>query len=203
MKWRELSRERLHAGFIELIRWRGQFERFGGGWSEPIERELVLRGQGVAVLPVDLDADTVLLVEQFRPAAASMPGGAWQTEILAGVVEAGESIEAVARREALEEAGLVLTDLIPMHSYQPSPGACDETLHLFCAPTQLPENGGVFGLSSESEDIRTRIEPVATAIEALDAGQFGNSMTVVALHWLARQRSLGRFLPTKTRPERN
>lgn len=195
MKWREFDRVSLYSGFTRLILWCGQFERFDGAWSEPIERELLLRGEGVAVLPIDLASDTVLLVEQFRAAAIEMPGGAWQAEILAGVVGVGESVEEVARREAFEEGGIRLDRLHAIASYQPSPGASDERLHLFLAPTRLPPSGGVFGLASEHEDIRTRIMSVSSAIDNLDNGCFGNSMTLIALHWLARQRSLGRFLP--------
>ncbi|MEM9601751.1 MAG: NUDIX domain-containing protein [Pseudomonadota bacterium] len=193
MKWRELGRASLYRGFIELIRWRGQFERFDGSWSDPVERELMLRGEAVAVLPIDLRRDSVLLVEQFRAAAVHMPGGAWQVETLAGVVEDGESLEAVARREAREEAGLDLDELVPMVCYQPSPGACDETLHLFLAPTDLGRAGGVFGVAHEHEDIRTLIAPVEAVLSDLDAGRFHNSMTLIALHWLARQRQQGRF----------
>jgi len=191
LAWREIDRESISEGFVHLIRWRGQFERFAGGWSAVVEREIVLRGDAVAVLPIDLERDTLLLVRQFRAAAARQPGGPWQEEILAGLVEAGEALEGVARREANEEAGLTLDELVPITRYQPSPGASDETLHLFLAPTSLPEMGGVFGLMSENEDIQTTIEPVESVLARLDAGGFGNSMTIIALQWLALQRARG------------
>lgn len=196
MKWRESGRETLFSGYIKLIRWSGVFERFDGAWSKPIERELMLRGEAVAVLPIDLARDSLLLIRQFRVGAAEQPGGPWQSEILAGVLEPGESLESVARREAREEAGLTLSTLVPMLSYQPSPGACDETLHLFLAPTDLSDAGGVHGLHSENEDIESWVEPVEQALEGLHDGRFRNSMTLLALQWLALQRASGNWLPT-------
>ena len=55
--------------------------------------------------------DAVILQEQFRIGAIEAPGGPWMLEIVAGIIGPGEEIEDVVRREALEEAGLVLEEL--------------------------------------------------------------------------------------------
>lgn len=193
MQWRELGLEKLSNSFLKLVRWRGQYERFDGDWSDVIEREMVLRGDAVAVLAIDLALDAVLLVRQFRIGAANQPGGAWQDEILAGAVEPGEALEDVARREAAEEAGLILDELVSIARYQPSPGGSDETIHIFLAPISLEGAGGVFGLNHENEDILASVVPVDEVLAALDAGRFNNSKTVIALQWLALQRARGHW----------
>ena len=59
----------------------------------------------------DPNLDSVLLIEQFRVGALSHPNP-WQLEIVAGLVDGhGESLEDVAKREVLEEAGVELSRL--------------------------------------------------------------------------------------------
>ena len=48
----------------------------------------------------------------------------WLLECVAGVMEPGETPEALARREALEEAGCIVTDLVPIATFLTSP-VCD------------------------------------------------------------------------------
>jgi len=47
---------------------------------------------------------------------------------------------------------------------------------------------GRFGLSSEDEDIRVRVWPADRAVAAAIAGDFPNSVTTIALLWLAARR---------------
>ena len=77
-----------------------------------------------------LRAIQVVLNEEFRigaclqsGTAAELAGSPWLLELVAGICEKGESPEASARRESLEEAGLKVDRLVPMHQYLPSPVA--------------------------------------------------------------------------------
>jgi ADP-ribose pyrophosphatase len=47
---------------------------------------------------------------------------------------------------------------------------------------------GHAGMVDEHEDIRVRVWPAGSAIEAALAGQLTNSVTVIGLLWLATQR---------------
>lgn len=47
----------------------------------------------------------------------------WLLEMVAGMIEEGESVEDVARREAIEEAGLIVKRTKPVLSFLASPGA--------------------------------------------------------------------------------
>ena len=99
-----LDKTVCYDGFFRFERHRVRFRLFSGEWSQPIEREVLERGHAAAVLPYDPERDRVVLLEQFRAAAIDAPGGPWLIEIVAGIIEPGESAEAVIRREALEEA---------------------------------------------------------------------------------------------------
>jgi ADP-ribose pyrophosphatase len=69
-------------------------------------REIFERGHAAVLLPFDPVRDEVVLVEQIRIAAYDTSESPWLLEMVAGMIEEGETVEDVARREALEEAGL-------------------------------------------------------------------------------------------------
>jgi ADP-ribose pyrophosphatase len=182
--------EVLYRGFFGFKRYRLRHKLFAGGWSDEIEREVFERGATVGVLLYDPDLDAVVLVEQFRlpPHLVGLP--AWQLEIVAGIVDrAGESATALARREAQEEAGLILaSDPQFIHRYMPSPGACTEIVDLYWARVDSSMAGGIHGLKDEHEDIRVVVLSFAEAMARLEAGEIPNGLTMLALYWLALHR---------------
>lgn len=180
---------RLHQGFFRLEERTLRHRLFQGGWSPAITREVHVRRDAVGVLPYDVERDRVVLVEQLRAGALDDPQGPWKLEPVAGLVEAGEAPAEVARREALEEAGCTLDELIELHTYYPSPGACDERVTLYLGLTDSRGLGGVHGLDSEHEDIQVHVLPFGEAWELLEAGRLDNAMCLIAFHWLARERA--------------
>jgi ADP-ribose pyrophosphatase len=80
-------------------------------------------------------------------------------------------------------------ELIPLHTYYPSPGACDERVTLFCGLVDSRGLGGVHGLDEEHEDIRVHVLPFTRAWELLQAGRLDNAMCLIAFHWLAGERA--------------
>ena len=84
-------------------------------------------GPGVAVLPIHADG-SVTLVRQYRHALRRRM---W--ELPAGRVEEGEALEVAARRELLEEAGLVAGSLEPRGEIVPLDGICRHVIHVFAA----------------------------------------------------------------------
>src|SRR4029077_4726641 len=159
-----------YKGFFEIVRYRFRHRLFAGGWSGEIEREVFERGHAVAVLPYDPAADAVVLIEQFRIGAFVGGMAPWQTEIVAGIIEAGETPEDVARREAEEEAGAAIGALIPICRYLVSPGGASESVQLYCGRVDSKGLGGIHGLPQEHEDIRVEVRPFAVALAALNAG---------------------------------
>ena len=180
------AKDTVYDGYFRIDRYRLRHSKFAGGMSESLHREVFERGHVSAVLPVDPDRDLVVLIEQFRPGAMAAGWDAWLFECVAGIIESGEEPADVACRESIEEAGCVLNDLEPVASYLTSPGACSETVHLFCGRTDASKVSGIHGLTEEGEDIRVHVVPVQTAIQWLDQGRVKNSKTLIVLHWLAR-----------------
>ena len=102
-----IARETLYSGFFSMELYRFRHRLFNGEMSGEIKREIFERGHAAVLLPFDPVRDEVVLVEQIRIAAYDTSESPWLLEMVAGMIEEGESVEDVARREALEEAGLV------------------------------------------------------------------------------------------------
>ena len=94
----------------------------------------------------------------------------------------------MARREAVEEAGLELGELWPLTQYYPSPGGSDERVHLFVGRCNSQGAGGVHGLEEEGEDIRVLVWSLDEALAALEDGRIDNAASIIALQWLALNR---------------
>jgi ADP-ribose pyrophosphatase len=179
----------LYDGFFKMCLYKVRHELFAGGWSRPFTREILLRRPVAAVLPYDPKRDTVVLIEQFRTGVlAAGFERPWMVEIVAGIVEPGESPEDMAHRETLEESGCTIIDLEPIMNFFPSPGGCSEYAYLYCARVDSDGIGGIHGLDHEDEDIRVFVEPTDAALERLAQGEIQNSTTIVALQWLALNR---------------
>lgn len=181
--------DHLHQGFFSLERRHLRHRLFQGGWSANIAREVHVRRDAVGVLLYDIERDSVVLVEQFRVGALDDPLSPWKLEPVAGLIEPGENPADVAHREAIEEAGCEIKELIELHTYYPSPGACNEKVTMFCGLVDCRALGGVHGLEEENEDILVHVLPFARAWELLDAGRLDNAMCLIAFYWLARERA--------------
>lgn len=181
-----LTKERLYNGFFKIDRFLIQHELFSGGKTSAFTRELFERGEASAVLLYDPKNDAVVLTEQYRMGAAFDKEGRspWLLEVVAGMVEAGEEPEAVARREAIEEADCIIDQLMPISSYWSSPGGTSEKVHLYCAFVDSTTLGGIHGLQQENEDILVRVIPFAQAYDAIATGEINNAATIIALQWL-------------------
>ena len=183
-----LGRESAYRGFFRLDRYRLRHRLFAGGFSGEIVREVLAHAPTVAVLPYDPALDSVVLIEQFRAGPFGHGAEPWLLEIVAGFIEPGEGAEAVARREAAEEAGITLAEMVPIAGYYPSPGSSSEYITLFCARVDATDAGGIHGHASEGEDIRVVVLPYAAARAALRAGGIEASPAIIALQWLALNR---------------
>jgi ADP-ribose pyrophosphatase len=155
---------------------------------EPHTHDLIRFGRIVAVLPVDLERDEVVLIRQFRLPAQLANGNGEMVEIVAGHVEAGEKLIEAAHRECLEEIGVAPRGLTELFTYLPTPGASDEQITLFLGivdAAQVPEAAGA---AAEREATRPLRVPIDAALAALGSDTMHNGLLVLALHWLALNR---------------
>lgn len=178
-----LSKEPLFQGFFKMIKYRFRHKLFAGGWSNVIEREMFERGHAAAMLPYDPIRDEVVLIEQIRVGALEHRHP-WQLEIVAGMIDRDESADDVVRREAQEEAGLEVGQLVSVVSYYPSAGGCSEKLDVFIGEVDASKAHGIHGLDYEDEDIRVHVMTREQAYDLVKRGKIENGASIIALQWL-------------------
>lgn len=181
---RVLDEQTVWSGHFSMRRLTLQHRRFAGGWSDPLVREVFERGDAVAVLPYDPATDSLVMIEQFRPGALRGDDSPWMLELIAGVVEVGESDEDVVHREAMEEAACELSELVPIATVFPSAGACTEQVRLFCGRVSKAAIGSLHGLQDEGEDILVHSVSRQDALRMLADNLIPNGHTLIALQWL-------------------
>ncbi len=175
-------------GHYRMDVYRLRYRLFKGGWSGEVRREIFERGIAAAVVPYDPVRDEVVLIRQFRPGAYAAGMTPWLWEIVAGIIEPGETPLEVIAREAQEEAALAISQPIRIGHYLVSPGGTSETCTLFCARVDAGQAGGIHGLAAENEDIEVNVVPFARVMEMLAADAFNNAKTIIGLQWLALNR---------------
>jgi len=179
-----VERRTLYQGFFSLQQVQVRHRLFAGGWSPLLTRELFIRDDAVAVLLYDPRCDAVVLIEQFRVGALRDPRSPWLVELVAGIVEPGETDADVARREALEETGVAVGALEKIGSVHLSPGGTEETIHILCGLVDVSGVGGIHGLADEGEDIRALVVEREEAYQGVVNGRINNAATVIGLQWL-------------------
>ncbi|HCD9611925.1 TPA: ADP-ribose diphosphatase [Klebsiella aerogenes] len=179
-----IARETLYRGFFSLDLYRFRHRLFNGGMSGEVTREIFERGHAAVLLPFDPVRDEVVLVEQIRIAAYDTSESPWLLEMVAGMIEEGETAEDVARREALEEAGLEVGRTKPILSYLASPGGTSERLSILVGEVDASTAKGIHGLAEENEDIRVHVVSREQAYQWVEEGKIDNAASVIALQWL-------------------
>lgn len=184
-----VRREDLYKRFFRVEKILLRHKLFNGGWGKEIGRELFVRGEAVAVVLYDPVRDLIGMVEQFRVGALDEPNGPWCYEVVAGILEEGESPEEVALRELKEEANVEPYKLEYICNYLSSPGGTNEKLHLYCGLCDLSHAGGIYGLPEEGEDIRVHVFAAEEVFAELLNGAFNNAAALICLQWLQINRS--------------
>lgn len=177
-----------YQGFFRLEKYHLRHRLFSGEWSALLIREMFERGHAAAVLPYDPVRDEIVMIEQFRPGAIDAPGGPWLMEIVAGMIETGETAEAVVKRESIEESGCIVTDLIPLYDFLVSPGGTTERIALFCGRVDAAAANGIHGVNEEGEDIKVHVVTFDAAMALLKSQKITAASAIIALQWLALNR---------------
>lgn len=166
-----------------MIKYAFKYRLFQGGWSKVVEREIFERGHAVGVLLYDPLLAEFVMIEQIRIGAMATCQSPWLIEIVAGIIDEGETPENVCKREALEEAGVEISHLRKALSYLASPGGTTERLDVYIAKVDASKAHGVHGLEYESEDILVHRVAEQQAIDWIEQGVVENAATLIALQW--------------------
>lgn len=184
-----LKKSTPFQGYFRIDRYTMRFRRFDGGWSNEVTREIFERGHAIGLVLYDPIRDEVGLIEQFRPGALAAGWDPWLIELPAGIIDEGETAEAVAIREAEEETGMEISDPELIRRYLATPGGSSETMQIFVARIDSSKLKGVHGLEEEGEDIRVFPLSADEAFKWIESGRICNGMTIIGLEWLARNRA--------------
>jgi len=181
MDYKVIKKERVYQGFFGMDEYIVMHDRFDGG-SIQAKRENMERGDAAALLLFDPKADEVLLLEQFRIGPAARNDNPWLIEIVAGMIDKGETAEQAVIREAQEEAGFIPAEVKFLGRYYTTPGACSERIDLFLGLVDKHKQASAGGgCDEEQEDIRSFWVSRETSLQMLAEGKIASGAPMLAL----------------------
>ncbi len=182
-KFKIVSKKNLYDGFFKMNEIVLKYKKYDGTWTNSISRELFGGAQVSAVLPYDPLKKEIILIQQFRPGTISKNLDNYLIEIVAGIIDEGETPEDAAKRECFEETGCVIKKLIPIQGYFPAPGSSESFYHLFLGETETFSGTRIMGLENENEDIKVQSFKSSKVREIMQKGKILNGLTLIALQW--------------------
>jgi len=181
--------EILHDGFFRMEHFLFRHRLYEGDWSPQLSREILVHSPVAPVIPYDPVRDEIVLIEQFRGGIyASGDENPWSVEIVAGIIELGETAAEMAVREAKEEAGCVMTDVEKILDFYPSPSGSSEYVALYWGRVSTIGVGEFHGVAEEGEDIRVFTETTDEALRKITTGEINSSKGIIGVQWLALNR---------------
>ncbi|HMN87671.1 MAG TPA: NUDIX domain-containing protein [Bauldia sp.] len=181
---RILKEELLADDWARLTKYTIDYRRRDGAHETQI-RQVYDRGNGACILPYDPWRGTVLLVRQFRMPAYIVGHDPYLIETCAGLLDDLDP-EAAIRKEAEEELGYRLRDIVRVFDLFMSPGSVSERLAFFTAryqPSDRVSAGG--GDVGEGEDIEVLEVPLTEALAMAASGRIADAKTVILLQHVA------------------
>jgi nudix-type nucleoside diphosphatase (YffH/AdpP family) len=176
--------EKVFDGFFKIDKATLKHEKFNGEWTGEITRLNFERGDAVAAIVYNTDSQEVILINQFRYPTYSKTGG-WITEVIAGMIDDGETYVDALHREVREETGYELTHVEKIASFYVSPGGSSERIFLYYAETDNQSKkmkGG--GLANENEDIQLVMLSLQQLQKALADNEINDAKTIIACYYL-------------------
>ena len=150
------------------------------------DREVVSHPGAVAIVALD-DDGKVVLVNQYRPAVKAR-----LDELPAGLLDVdGESALEAARRELLEETGLVADEWDVLVDLLSSPGMTDEAIRIFLARGITAAED--LGFVAEHEELTLTVyrEPLSEAVRRVLSGGVTNASAVAGILAAVHGRATG------------
>lgn len=178
----------LAKGYRDFVRYR---LTIAGADGKPVAqtRDILRSGKVVAVLPIDVDRDELVMLRQFRLAAHLANGKGELVEIVAGRVEEGEALLDAARRECGEEIGVTPDRLVEITTYLTTPGVTDEEVTIYATAVDASKIREGSHTSPDGEMLQICRVSIDAALSALERGTMRGSPVIIALQWLALNRA--------------
>lgn len=182
-EYKVISKKKLHDGFFKLHELNFIHKKHDGSWSSNVTREVFSGAHVSTVLPYDPVKKKILLLKQFRAGVINRKHNPQLLEIVAGIVDKGETPEDAAIRECAEETGCKTNILKKIYSYYPAPGSSESFYHFFLAEINAFEGQRILGQTNESEDILVRSYNIDEVRNLLNEGNLINGVTLMAIQW--------------------
>ena len=177
------NKKNLYDGFFKMNEVSLKYKKYDGSWSNEIKRELFGGAQVSAVLPYDPIKKEIVLIQQFRPGTISRNTNNYLKEIVAGIIDPGESPEIAAKRECLEETGYKIKKLTSIQGYYPAPGSSESFYHLFLGEVDSKNGKKIMGLDTENEDILVESFNINQVKKMMQSGELINGLSLIAIQW--------------------
>lgn len=181
----------LSRGWADLREYCVEVQR-GDGELQSLRREVYHRGDSAAVLVLCPPRRSAFLTRQLRvPMLVTGVSDGTVIEAPAGLLDGDEPAEA-ARREVLEETGLLLTSLVEVLKVFSNPSISTERVHLFVGEAEppvvpLPRAG----VATEGEDIEVVEISWPELVEQVERGDIRDAKTVTLVLAAAARGLLG------------
>ena len=177
-----INKKILHNGFYKLHEITLEHKKHDGSWSAPIKREIFSGAHVATILPYDPLTKKIILIDQFRPGILENHNPVVR-EIVAGIIDDGESPQVAAMRECKEEIDCDIHKLTKICSYYPAPASSESYYHLFLGEVRSFEGIRIKGQKDENEDILAKCYSVEEVKKMLMNGEIINGLTLIALQW--------------------
>jgi ADP-ribose pyrophosphatase len=177
------NKKNLHDGFFKLNEINFNHKKHNGTWNQNVSREVFSGAHVSSLLPYDPIKNKILLLKQFRPGLLARNHYPLVTEIVAGIIDKGESPVEAAKRECKEETGCEINKILDIYSYYPAPGSSESFYHLFLGEIDAFEGERIMGQENENEDILVKSYDVDEVRDLLKQKKIINGLTLLALQW--------------------
>ncbi|WP_103068327.1 NUDIX domain-containing protein [Aquimarina sediminis] len=183
MKYKILNENIVYKGFLIVKKAKIVHDRFYKNTPVTYSREMVDRGDSVAVLLYEKDTDHLILINQFRY-PTTKKGNGWLLEIPAGGIEENEDPIQCAIREVKEETGYQVSELEHITTFYATPGGSSERMFLYYGEIfekdKIHQGGG---LNEEDEDIELQKYHISQIDTLLRSGTICDAKSIIAFQW--------------------
>jgi len=149
------------------------------------ERDVLIAGKVVLVIPIDVRRQEIVFIRQFRLPAHFANSCGDLVEFVAGRVEKGESLIEAARRECMEEIGVVPEKIVELLTFLSTPGVTDEEVTVFLASIDATKVREGALTTPDGEQLYVHRASIDAALAALDSYSMRGSPMIIGLQWLA------------------
>ncbi len=184
------QQRRVFDDFFKIDELLVTHEQIDGTMSAVQKRLVFERGDSIAILLLNVERKSVVLVEQFKVPALvarrrddpSTTDG-WIVETVAGMIGANEPPEAAAIRETFEETGYEIRQPRLISKFLSSPGGASERVYLYFAEVGDADRTGRGGGIAD-EDIKVVQVGLGELFDRLAQGSIEDPKLLIAAYWL-------------------